>query len=104
MNNFICVGGWPMLRYLYIDTRDYIADSVFYKNEIPVHFGGEYVKDNEPYIWITCRIRKKYQKKFEKSFEELKNKMLLLGHTDYEEWCDKFMSQLEEAKDGKSET
>ena len=34
------------------------------------------------------KVRKNREKDFLSSMEELKRKMILLGHTDYEEFCD----------------
>jgi len=85
--NYIGFEGRFWVKYLYVDNQDYVADSVFYRNEIPVHFGGEFVYKNDKYIVVTCRIRKKYKKKFEKALEEVRNKFLIIGRTDYEDWC-----------------
>lgn len=86
MKSFICYGGLFRIKYLYADTPNYVADSIFYKHKIPVKYGEEFVKDGEPYLLVTCKIRRKYRKEFEESFEEVKNKMILLGHIDYEDW------------------
>ena len=98
MSNFICINGLFYDKYFYIDTPDYIADSIFYKHKIKIKFGDEYTKENEKYVIVTCKVRKKYKEVFEKAFEEVKNKMILLGHTDYEEWTQNFFNQLEEKK------
>lgn len=98
MKNFLRFKHFLRSKYLYVDTKDYLADSIFCKNKIPVHFShGEYTKEGEEYILVVCSIRNKYKDGFENSLEELKNKMHLMGHTDYEEWCDMFMGQLNEA-------
>ena len=98
--NYICFGGKFNLRYMYIDVnrdRNYLADSLFYKREIPVVFKDEMVKQGDKYRVIFCRIKKKYQKQFEEALEELKNKMQLLGYNDYEEYCERLMNDLAEA-------
>lgn len=74
-------------QYLYFDTEDHLADKVFIKNKVFVKFGKEYAKNGEKYRIIFCEISKKNVDKFLKSIDELKDKMLLLGFTDYEEWC-----------------
>ena len=97
MKNYVFCGGILKYNYAYIDLnvdKDYIADSLFYKNKIHVSFKNEYSRDGDKYRIIFCKIRKKDKEKFETALEEIKNKMNLFGHTDYEEWCDKFMKEL----------
>lgn len=99
MKNYLFLGGWLRLSYAYIDLdvdENYVADSLFCKAKIPVKFGQEYSREGDKYRIIFCKIRRKYKDKFEAALEELKNKMNLLGHIDYEEWCNKFMKELEE--------
>ena len=95
--NYIFLGGYFYLQYAYIDNDDYLADSLFYKHEVPVRFGDEYRCETEKYCVIFCKIRKKYKKKFEKALLELHNKMLICGHTDYPKFCEKFMQNLKKA-------
>ena len=64
----------------------YKADLIFVKNRIIVTFLKEYKKD-EKYILIMCRVKKKDSETFISCMEELKNKMILLGYTDYPEFC-----------------
>lgn len=64
----------------------YKADLIFVKNRIRVTFLKEYKKD-EKYILIMCRVKKKDSETFISCMEELKNKMILLGYTDYPEFC-----------------
>ena len=99
--NYICFGGKFWLRYMYVDVNrnsNYIADSLFYKREIPVNFKDEMVRNGDNYRVIFCKIKKKYQKKFEEALEELKTKMNLLGYTDYEDYCNNLMKELEEVE------
>lgn len=81
--------------YMYIDTENYLADSLFYKRKIPVKFGDEWGKEDEPYIMIFCKVKNKHTKEFEEALSELSNKMSLCGHNDYDEWCQKFILRLE---------
>jgi len=94
MKNYIRINGRFSYTYLYLDTDDYLADSLFYKRKIPVKFKNEFVNENEKYRFITCKIRKKYKEDFEKALEELRSKMLLCGHTDYDERCDTIMREM----------
>ena len=98
--NYIKFNGIFGLRYMYVDINrdyDYVADILFYKRQIPVHFKDEMVKEGDKYRIIFCSIKKKYQKQFEEALEELKDKMHLLGYTDYEDYCERLMKELDKA-------
>ena len=78
------------LRYAYyafLDTDAYLADQLFIKHQVRVRFGEEYVRNDSPYRVIFCQVRKRDRIRFLAAMEELPNKMLLLGHTDYLETC-----------------
>ena len=93
--NYLSFDGLFYLRYAYVDLHErYLADSLLCRHKIPVRFGDEYVKEKEKYMIVTCKVRKKYRKAFEEAMEELKTKMLLLGYTDYEEFCDNLLKYL----------
>lgn len=87
MNNYLSFKGLRKTKYAYIDTSEYLADSLFYKREITVKFKQELVKEGEEYRIIICEIKNKDTQKFEEALEELKNKMLLYKHNSYEEYC-----------------
>ena len=74
-------------RFVYIDLPEYLADTIFIQNKIHVKFEKEWKKPDNPYIIILCKIKKKDKEKFEKSLKELERKMLLMGHSDYQEMC-----------------
>jgi len=96
--NYLFFGGLFRLKYAYIDLntdRDYVADSLFYKRNIHVRFIDEMVRDGDKYRIIFCKIQKKYKKAFEEALEEIRTKMSLLGHNDYDEYCDRLMAELE---------
>lgn len=99
--NYISLGGLLFQRYAYVDLNldeNYVADSLLYRHRIPVRFKGEFIRDKDNYRVILCRIPRKYRSTFEKAMEELKTKMNLLGHTDYEDYCETLMTELEIAK------
>ena len=87
MMNYYCFGGGFYLHYVYADTEDYYADALFNRQKIKVRYGNEYRKDNVKYRIVFCKVRKKYKEAFEKAMEELVNKMDLLSHRDYEDFC-----------------
>ena len=86
--NYIYLGRKYYLHYAYIDTKNYLADPLFNKNEVWVKFGDEYNKEGENYIVMFCKIKKRDQARFERTMLELRNKMLICGHNDYDEFCE----------------
>lgn len=73
-------------HYMYVDTKDYLADLIFAKYQITVKFKKkEFAKDNMRII--CCKVRKKDEEKFLKAMEDLKNKAILFGINEYEEIC-----------------
>ena len=98
MKNFLRLDGRSILSvpYMYIDHKDYLADSLLTQNHVSVRFGSEFSRDNSPYRIIICKVRKKDTAEFEKSMESLRNKMLLFGHSDYMEFCNGIMETLEQ--------
>ncbi len=97
--HYFFLGGWFRLYYAYVDLNrdcDYVADSLFYKRKVPVHFTNELRRDGDEYRVIICRIPRKFRKLFEEALEELKTKMCLLGHNDYEEYCKNLKAELKE--------
>ena len=98
--NYVHLGGWVNQYYLYVDLNvdeGYVADSLFYRRKVPVRFEEEMAKDGDQYRIIFCKVRNKYQKAFEEALAEIKTKMFLLGHNDYENYCHQLMAQLSEA-------
>lgn len=96
MMNYRFFGGLFYLQYAYVDlciNDSYVADSPFYRRRIPVRFGRVMVKDNEKYRIVLCKVRRKYREEFEKALGEISNKMSLLGHNDYDEFCAGMMQE-----------
>lgn len=96
MKNFLKLNGLSILSvpYMYIDHKDYLADSILSQNHVSIRFGNELVREDSLYRIILCRVRKKDAANFEKSMEIFHNKMLLFGHQDYEKFCDEIMETL----------
>jgi hypothetical protein len=85
----------PRLRwqeYAYFDLPEYFADNLFRQRKLKVKIICEMEKDDTPYNVIFCRVPKKETSSFEAAMGELEKKMLVCGHTDYPEYCSKFMS------------
>ena len=95
--------GWSLEKfsllydyYAYFDTKDYLADNLFIKHKITVHFMQEYAHDGTEYIVILCKCRKSDSAAFCTALEELPNKMLIYGHRDYMEFCTEIKAKAEE--------
>ncbi len=81
-------------RYIYVDCKNYLADDLFIKNKITVNFEGDFTKDDSDYIFIYCKVKKKDHDKFIETLGELKNKMLIMGYSDYESFCEKQINKI----------
>lgn len=79
------------VRYCYLDRKEHFADQLFINNDIKVKFTGEGTNpDFGDYKLVFCSVSIRHFGKMKVVFEQLKNKMLLLGYTDYETKCEKF--------------
>ena len=99
MKHYLCLGGRFNIGYMYFDLNvdeGYVADSLFYKRNIPVKFKDELAREDDKYRVIFCKVKRKYIKDFEEALEELKTKMELLGYLDYEEYCNNIIALLDE--------
>lgn len=91
-------------NYMYFDTENYLADSVFVKNGVHVFFGKEYKHPDREYIAIFCRCFKKDEGKLIESLRELQKKMLICGHSDYLKECKKVLDEIKDTdKEGKAD-
>ena len=82
--------------YAYIDTPDYLADSLFIKHKVSVCCMQEYCHPATEYIVILCKCLKKDSERFCTALEELSNKMLICGHPDYIDFCQNTRKKSEE--------
>ena len=88
-------------HYVFLDTEAYLADQLFLKHQVLVHFREEYGRDDSPYRVIFCHVRKRDEERFLSALEELPDKMMLLGYTDYLDtckalWCNQHRDNVEE--------
>ena len=94
MKHFHTSYGWQLRQFsfrychfVYFDTQAHLADSLFYRREIPVHFLKEYCHAEKPYTIIICKVAKRHAEAFCHALEELPAKMQLFGHADYPQFC-----------------
>ena len=105
--------GWQLERhsllyhyFAFVDTGEYLADALFIRHKVRIHFMKEMVKENEesPYRVIFCRVRKKDTLKAIAALQELPGKQLVFGHTDYPAYCEKINAILGKYEKRKGKT
>lgn len=97
MSNYIYLRSSKLSKYkqyMYVDCKDYLADSLFVKNRIVVNFEGDFKKEGSDYAFIYCKVKKKDEEKFINTLGELKNKMLIMGYSDYELFCEEQINKI----------
>jgi len=82
--------------YAYVDHSSYLADQLFVQNKITMKFKGEMARENSPFRIVFCKVLKRDATKFEEALGKLKDKMLLLGYTDYSKTCDEIAKMIDE--------
>ena len=87
MKNYIKLGksalsGWE--HYVFLDTEELLAESLMNRHMVRREIEGVFGMDNEKFCMVSVKVWKKDELRFLQSMEELKGKMLLFGHMDYE--------------------
>ena len=101
MDNCLAMGkGFLGLRthFAFFDDDNHSAASLFNRNKVRITPKGAFTKEGEKYRIVLCSVRTKDVPLFRKAMEELKTKMLLIGNTDYEAFCEEVLSMMEEHK------
>lgn len=75
------------INFVYIDTTGFLADRIFAQNEIKVKFCGDYFHREKKYVVVMCKVKKKDAPVFLRSMEDLINRAIIMGNTDYESFC-----------------
>ena len=99
MKNYLDLGSCDLGRrklMAYLDTTDYYGIGPMDFHGVRLKFKREMERDGEKYRLIFLRVLKKDEEKFAEAMEDLKIKMLLCGHTDYETHGGELMEELEE--------
>ena len=100
MKNYIKLGksslsSWE--HYVFLDTDDILAESLMNRHMVRREIEGVFGMDNEEYRMISVKVWKKDELRFLQSMEELKGKMLLFGHMDYESHGGEMMEKTRES-------
>lgn len=71
--------------FVFIDTPDISLKSILRRNKFYTYFVCKRVKTDDPqYIAVYCRVPKAKEIEFAKYLEDLRHKMLICGHPNYE--------------------
>lgn len=73
--------------FCYFDIRDYVSDNLFAKNNVSVKYEKEACRSDSDFIIVFCKVKKYEVGSFLNSLFELNNKMLLLGYSEYQNFC-----------------
>ena len=87
MKNYIKLGKKPVSsweHYVFLDTEDILANSLMNRHMVRREIEGVLGMENEIYRLVSVKVWKKDELRFLQCMEELKGKMLLFGHTDYD--------------------
>lgn len=87
--------------FAYVDVTELLADGLFIRHQVRVEFGPEFYNSREKYHIIVCRVKKRDVDRFLSAVEELPNKMLLFGHTDYIDYCNHIWDELLDKQKGR---
>lgn len=92
MRNYVRIEKKSLLfkYYAYIDTNEFLADSIFESEKLKVFFGKVGKKQDSQYVVVLCKVWKWNAEKFTHAMEVMYNKLLLLGHGD----CVNFFAEL----------
>ena len=99
MKNYIDLGSCSLGRgrvVVYLDTEEHHGIGPLYQHRVRLKYSHEMTRPDEKYCLVFLRVLKKDLEKFIAAMEDLKNKMLICGHTDYETHGGELMDELEE--------
>ena len=99
MKNYLDLGPCSLGRrklMVYLDTNEYHGIGPMFQHGVDMKYNHEMFRPDEKYRLVFLRVRKKDEPKFAAAMEDLKTKMLLCGHTDYETHGGELMDELEE--------
>lgn len=83
-------------EFIYIDVEPYKADDAFNELGVRPKFYEEFDVVDQPYVIIRCKVPRRDVHLFVKAMDKLKQKMLLTGYPDYEDFCEGLWNSIEE--------
>ena len=91
IDNYVMTGWWlPFIKHaFFLDTEPYVADGIFIKHRLRVHFGDEFRHEAFPYVVVSGWIWAWQQERFDECMCELYG---ALGSREYAEACQAFQA------------
>lgn len=101
--NYFRIDGLSLINrhYLYFD-REQCSFSLLHRRNVHMRIKGVLKHQEEKYVVIDCKVRKKDATEFEAAMQELPNKMLICGYRDYDAFCDYMTKKFEAMKQEKN--
>ena len=99
MRNYILYGKTSFakhLLYAFLDVPEALATSVLLKNNVRAKFVHLLTREDTDYVLVQMKIHRNDRQKFLDAMEDLKTKMLICGHADYEACAGEFIRELED--------
>ena len=98
MKNFIDLGLCSLGRrklMVYLDTDDHYGIGPLHKHGVRPKLKHVMTRPDEKYRLVFLRVLKKDEARFVEAMEDLKTKMLICGHRDYETHGGELIEELE---------
>lgn len=99
MRNYILYGKTRFakhLLYAFLDVPEALATSVLLKHDVRAKFVHLMTREDTDYVLVQMKIHRNDRQKFLDAMEDLKTKMLICGHADYEACAGKLIRELED--------
>lgn len=75
-------------KFIFVDTESCYSIQLLHKAGIRASHIRVMRKINSPYRLIVCKIRRTKESRFAEVMNELRNQILLMGYTKYDEVCE----------------
>ena len=99
MRNYILYGKTRFakhLLYAFLDVPEALATSVLMKHNVRAKFVHLMTREDTDYVLVQMKIHRNDRQKFLDAMEDLKTKMLICGHSDYEARAGALIRELED--------
>ena len=99
MRNYVCYGKSSFGKWLFcffLDTQENLAESVLRKHGVRTKFIHLLTREDTDYVLIEMKVRKDDRQKFIDAMEDLRTKMLICGHPDYETRAGELIREIED--------
>lgn len=96
MNYYILRQKLRNINCIYIDTNQHLADKIFIEHKLKMKFMSDFQNKVNNYEVILVEFPKKKLPTFIECMQELENKLLILGYSDYPAECKELIRLLKE--------